>query len=77
MKTATIRELRSHFPRLEALLFDGESIAITKRKRIVANLVPAGNSVRPDFRGRFGAAAPAGGRIEDSAVTILSKERGE
>ena len=77
MKTATIRELRSHFPRLEALLFEGESIAITKRKRIVANLVPAGNSARPDFRGRFGAAAPVGGRIEDSAVTMLSKERGE
>jgi antitoxin (DNA-binding transcriptional repressor) of toxin-antitoxin stability system len=36
MKTATIRELRSHFPRLEALLFEGESITITKRKRVVA-----------------------------------------
>ncbi|MEI6070358.1 MAG: hypothetical protein WCS31_01085 [Verrucomicrobiae bacterium] len=77
MKTATIRELRSHFPRLEALLFEGESIAITKRKRIVANLVPAGNSARPDFRGRFGGAVPSGGRIEDSAVTVLSIERGE
>ena len=77
MKTATIRELRSHFPRLEALLFEGESIAITKRKRIVANLVPAGSSARPDVRGRFGAAAPVGGRIEKSAVTMLSKERGE
>jgi len=77
MKTATIRELRSHFPRLEALLFEGKSIAITKRKRIVANLVPAGDSARPDFRGRFGAAAPVGGRIQDSAVTMLCKERGE
>jgi len=77
MKTATIRELRSHFPRLESLLFEGESIAITKRKRVVAILNPAGDSARPDFRARFGGAAPAGGRLEQSAVTMLSKERGE
>ena len=77
MKTATIREVRSHFPRLEALLFEGESIAITKHKRVVAILNPAGDSARPDFRARFGGAAPAGGRLEQSAVTMLSKERGE
>ena len=77
MKTATIRELRSHFPRLEALLFEGESIAITKHKRVVATLTPAGDAARPDFRARFGGAAPAGGPLAHSAVTLLSKERGE
>lgn len=77
MKTATIRELRSHFPRLEALLFEGESIAITRRKRVVATLSPAGDSARPDFRARFGGAVPSGGQLERSAVTLLSKERGE
>ncbi len=77
MKTATIREVRSHFPRLEALLFEGESIAITKHKRVVAILNPAGDSARPDFQARFGGAATAGGRLEKSAVTMLSKERGE
>ena len=77
MKTATIRELRSHFPRLEALLFEGESIAITKRKRVVATLCPAGDTAQPDFRARFGGTPPARGRLEKSAVTILSKERGE
>ena len=77
MKTASIRELRSHFPRLEALLFEGETIAITKRKRVVANLVPAGDSARPDFQARFGSAVPPGGRREDSLVTMLSEERGE
>jgi antitoxin (DNA-binding transcriptional repressor) of toxin-antitoxin stability system len=77
MKTATIRELRSHFPRLEAMLFEGEKIAITKRKRVVATLCPAGDTARPDFRARFGGAAPAGGRLAQSAVTLLAKERGE
>ncbi len=76
MTTATIRELRSHFPRLEALLFEGESIAITRRKRVVATLTPAGDTVRPDFRARFGGAPPASGRRERSAVTLLSLERG-
>lgn len=77
MKTATIRELRSHFPRLEALLYEGESIAITKRKRIVATLIPAGDTARPDFKARFGDAARTGGRREQSAVLLLSKERRE
>ena len=77
MKTATIRELRSHFPRLEALLFEGTHIAITKRKRVVATLIPAGDTARPDFKARFGGAVPAGGRIEQSAVTLLHRERGE
>lgn len=77
MKSATIRELRSNFPKLEALLYEGESIAITKHKRIVATLSPAGDSVRPDFRARFGGLTPAGGNVEQSAVTLLFRERGE
>jgi hypothetical protein len=30
-----------------------------------------------DFAARFGGAAPAGGRMERSAVTMLAKESGE
>lgn len=77
MKTATVRELRTEFPRLEALLFGGETIAITKRKRIVAKLVPVDTPERPDFRRRFGGAVPPGGRREDSAVELLSEDRGK
>jgi antitoxin (DNA-binding transcriptional repressor) of toxin-antitoxin stability system len=44
MKTATVRELRNEFPRLEAWVHEGESISISKRGRIIATLVPA----RPD-----------------------------
>ena len=77
MKTATIRELRSNFPRLEALLHEGESIAITKRKRLVATLVPAGDTMRPDFPTRFGGAVPVGGRRDDSLINLLAEERGQ
>lgn len=77
MKTATVRELRTEFPRLEALLFGGETIAITKRKRIVAKLVPVDTPVRPDFRRRFGEVVPSGGRRAESAVELLSEDRGQ
>jgi antitoxin (DNA-binding transcriptional repressor) of toxin-antitoxin stability system len=44
MKTATVRDLRYRFPEVEARLREGEEIQITKRKRVVARLVP----VRPE-----------------------------
>ncbi|MBU6179143.1 MAG: type II toxin-antitoxin system Phd/YefM family antitoxin [Verrucomicrobia bacterium] len=78
MKTATVRELRTDFPRLEAMLREGEPIAITKRNRIVARLVPAAEVVaRPDFRTRFGGAKRPVGAAERSAVNLLREDRGE
>ena len=41
MKTATVRELRNEFPRIEAWVHEGESINISKRGKIIATLVPA------------------------------------
>ncbi len=40
MKTASVRELRNHYSRLLRWLEAGEEIAISKRGRIVARLVP-------------------------------------
>lgn len=40
MKTATVRELRNDFPRIEAWANEGESISITKRGKVIATLVP-------------------------------------
>jgi antitoxin (DNA-binding transcriptional repressor) of toxin-antitoxin stability system len=78
MKTATVRELRTDFPRLEAMLREGEPIAITKRNRIVARLVPAAEAVvRPDFRARFAGASGMVGTAERSAVNLLLEDRGE
>jgi antitoxin (DNA-binding transcriptional repressor) of toxin-antitoxin stability system len=57
MKTATVRDLRYDFPRVERLLAEGEPIQITKRKRVIAKLVPpdppAAPPKIPDFLGRM------------------------
>jgi antitoxin (DNA-binding transcriptional repressor) of toxin-antitoxin stability system len=77
MKTATVRELRTEFPRLEALLGEGETIAITKHKRVVAKLVPADRAEAPDFKARFDGTSPVAGRQDESLVTMLMGDRGE
>ena len=41
MKTATVRELRNEFPRIEAWVHEGESVRISKRGKVIATLVPA------------------------------------
>ncbi len=48
MKTATVRDMRYRFPEIEARLREGEEIQITKRKRVIARLVP----MRPRRRRR-------------------------
>ena len=40
MKRASIRELRYGFTKIEHLLRQGEEIQITKRRRVIARLVP-------------------------------------
>jgi antitoxin (DNA-binding transcriptional repressor) of toxin-antitoxin stability system len=54
MKTATVRDLRYHFPEIEARLARGEEIEIRKRKRVIARLVPVRPKLReyPDFEAR-------------------------
>ena len=74
MKTATVRQLRTQFPRIEGWLAEGERVAITKHKVIVAEL-SAPRSTRPNFARRFSVKvkrkAPARG-----AVDLLLEERG-
>ena len=56
MKIVTVRDLRYRFSRVEDLLQGGEEIEITKRKRVIARLVPAQKRVsrrRPDFLARL------------------------
>src|ERR1035437_8261266 len=40
VRKATVRDLRYHFPEIENLLQEGEEVQITKRKRVIARLVP-------------------------------------
>lgn len=50
MKTATVRELRNQFPRIEAWVHEGESINISKRGKIIATLIPAlGTAAAPQL----------------------------
>ncbi len=53
MKTMSVRDLRYRFPEVEARLRDGEAIAITKRKRVIARLIPEkkAGAKTPDFAG--------------------------
>ena len=58
MKTATVRQLRTEFPKVLAWVNAGQEVAITRRRKIVANLTPAGDAPKkkpavPDFRARL------------------------
>ncbi len=56
MKKATVRDLRYRFAAVEDLLRDGVEIQITKRKRVIARLLPpvaeAKPVAMPDFLAR-------------------------
>ncbi len=56
MKKASVRDLRYRFSVVEDLLRDGHEIQITKRKRVIARLLPPETVVpveMPDFLGRM------------------------
>jgi antitoxin (DNA-binding transcriptional repressor) of toxin-antitoxin stability system len=56
MRKATVRDLRYRFREVENLLREGEEVQITKRKRVIATLMPAQPNIpspRPDFLARL------------------------
>jgi antitoxin (DNA-binding transcriptional repressor) of toxin-antitoxin stability system len=56
MKRASVRDLRYDFKKVERLLNQGEEVEITKRRRVIARLVPEGMDGAkklPDFLGRM------------------------
>jgi antitoxin (DNA-binding transcriptional repressor) of toxin-antitoxin stability system len=79
MKSVTVRTLRTDFPKVEAMLLNGEEVAITKHGQVVALLVqPAKRKLnrKLDFKRRFGASVKSGGRKTD-VVGMLLEEREE
>ena len=55
MRKASLRDLRYEFKKIERLLRQGEEIQITKRRRVIARLVPENTQSPPelpDFRAR-------------------------
>jgi antitoxin (DNA-binding transcriptional repressor) of toxin-antitoxin stability system len=75
MKTATVRQLRTAFPRIESWLAEGQTIAITKHKKVVAELSPPRVKAKPDFAKRFGGKIPLV-RPGISGVDLLIEDRG-
>jgi antitoxin (DNA-binding transcriptional repressor) of toxin-antitoxin stability system len=56
MKRASVRDLRYRFPEIEQILCEGGEIQITKRKRVIARLVPEAEKrtpTMPDFLSRL------------------------
>jgi antitoxin (DNA-binding transcriptional repressor) of toxin-antitoxin stability system len=72
MKTATIRDLRYNFPRVEAWLSGGEEIELTKRGRVLGRIVPGSERdstlKMPDFAAR--AKSVCGTRKIDTAALL-------
>jgi antitoxin (DNA-binding transcriptional repressor) of toxin-antitoxin stability system len=78
MKTMSVRDLRYRFPQVEAHLRDGEAIAITKRNRVIARLVPEKPAVRtiPDFSAML-KAIYGKGKMKVSGAALVAEQRGE
>jgi antitoxin (DNA-binding transcriptional repressor) of toxin-antitoxin stability system len=56
MKKATIRDLRYNFSAVESLLQAGQEVQITRRKKVIARMLPpaaVSSGKRPDFLGRL------------------------
>jgi antitoxin (DNA-binding transcriptional repressor) of toxin-antitoxin stability system len=56
MRKASVRDLRYAFKKVERLLHQGEEVQITKRRRVIARLVPESAPLAvetPDFLGRL------------------------
>jgi antitoxin (DNA-binding transcriptional repressor) of toxin-antitoxin stability system len=77
MRKASVRDLRYRFSEVERLLEEGEDIEITKRKRVIAHLLPVSSRApgkRPDFLARL--RAIYGTRmLKVSGTELLAKER--
>ncbi|PYP91368.1 MAG: hypothetical protein DMG65_07805 [Candidatus Angelobacter sp. Gp1-AA117] len=77
MKKASVRDLRYDFTKIERLLQQGEEIQITKRRRIIARLVPekvAAPKEMPDFLARL-RAIPGNKALKISGAELIRKDR--
>jgi prevent-host-death family protein len=79
MKTASVRDIRQDFGRVLSWIEDGEQVEITKRRRVVARLVPVETKARtlkwPDLAARRERTFPNG--IKGKPVSkIIDESRG-
>ena len=77
MKKASIRDLRYGFKKIERLLCQGEEIEITKRRRVIARLVPESTRLaggKPDFLARL-QAIYGETVLKVSGANLIAKDR--
>ncbi len=73
-----MRDLRYHFPEIEALLSKGEEIEVRKRQKVIARLVPVRPKAEdyPDFAARrkeiFG-----NKKASQTGTELVAEERGD
>ncbi len=79
MKRASIRDLRYRFPEIERALSQGQAVEITKRKRLIARIVPAGPSAPSDFPDFQTRAKKLFGKkkLKISGAELIRRERDE
>jgi antitoxin (DNA-binding transcriptional repressor) of toxin-antitoxin stability system len=77
MRKASVHDLRYDFRKIERLLHQGEEIQITKRRRVIARLVPESEQPAaevPDFLGRL--RATYGDKVlAVSGAEVVSEDR--
>jgi antitoxin (DNA-binding transcriptional repressor) of toxin-antitoxin stability system len=77
MKQASGRDLRYNFPAVERMLREGETIEITKCKRVIGRLtpvIPEAKPKLPDFLGRM--RKIYGNRVfKPSNAELIARER--
>ncbi len=78
MRKATVRDLRYRFKEIESMLEAREEILITKRKRVIAKLVPSPRPVSPrlpDFLARL-KEIYKNKPLKVSGAELLARDRG-
>lgn len=76
MKKASVRDLRYRFPEIEQMLGEGKEIQITKRKRVIARLIPERDRKVPkipDFLSRL--KKIYGKPLKVTGAEIISRDR--
>jgi len=77
MKTASIRDLRYAFKKIERLLHQGEEVQITKRRQVIARLIPEGpqsGGKMPDFLARV-RTIYGSKKLEVSGADLIAEDR--
>jgi len=83
VKTTTVRELRTNFPRVERWVAEGERVQITKRRKVVAMLVPppkparARSGVLPNFAERVRSTFGSRKLTREQSAELRAALRGE